>query len=81
MKKSPNAPRSAFATRKWLMEQRQATSRIPGQNRIAYEAHADIFRAIEARDAYEAELQMRTHLAQVAGLYARVTGGGTWVPM
>jgi hypothetical protein len=39
------------------------------------------FRAIETRDADEAELQMRTHLAQVAGLYARVTGGGTWAPM
>jgi hypothetical protein len=34
-----------------------------------------------ARDADDAELQMRAHLAQVAGLYARVTGGGAWAPM
>ena len=60
----------------WLVEQRQVTLSIPGQNRIAYEAHADIYRAIEARDADEAERQMRTHLAQVAGLYSRVTGAG-----
>jgi GntR family transcriptional repressor for pyruvate dehydrogenase complex len=65
----------------WLVEQRQVTLSIPGQNRIAYEAHADIYRAIEARDPDEAELQMRTHLAQVAGLYARITGGGAWAPM
>jgi DNA-binding FadR family transcriptional regulator len=60
----------------WLVEQRQVTLSIPGQNRIAYEAHADIYRAIEAHDADEAERQMRTHLAQVAALYSRVTGGG-----
>lgn len=60
----------------WLVEQRQVTLSIPGQNRVAYEAHADIYRAIEARDPDEAERQMGTHLAQVAGLYARVTGGG-----
>jgi DNA-binding FadR family transcriptional regulator len=65
----------------WLVEQRQVTLSIPGQNRIAYEAHADIYRAIEARDPDEAERQMRTHLAQVAGLYARVTGGSSWAPM
>jgi GntR family transcriptional repressor for pyruvate dehydrogenase complex len=65
----------------WLMEQRQVTLNILGQNRIAYEAHADIYRAIEARDSDEAERQMRTHLAQVAGVYARVTGGASWAPM
>jgi GntR family transcriptional repressor for pyruvate dehydrogenase complex len=65
----------------WLVEQRQVTLSIPGQNRIAYDAHADICRAIEARDPNEAERQMRIHLAQVAGLYARVTGGDAWAPM
>jgi GntR family transcriptional regulator, sialic acid-inducible nan operon repressor len=60
----------------WLVEQREVTLSIPGQNQIAYEAHADIYRAVEARDPDEAERQMRTHLAQVAELYARVTGGG-----
>jgi GntR family transcriptional regulator, sialic acid-inducible nan operon repressor len=65
----------------WLVDQRQVTLSIPGQNRIAYEAHADIYRAIEAGDPDEAERHMRTHLAQVAGLYARVTAGGSWAPM
>jgi GntR family transcriptional repressor for pyruvate dehydrogenase complex len=65
----------------WLMEQRQVTLSIPGQNRIAYEAHAAIYRAIAAHDADAAERQMRAHLEQVAKLYARAKEENAWAPM
>jgi len=65
----------------WLMEQRQVTLSIPGQNRIAYEAHAAIYRAIAAHDADAAELRMREHLEQVAKLYAQVKDESAWAPM
>jgi GntR family transcriptional regulator, sialic acid-inducible nan operon repressor len=65
----------------WLMEQRQVTLSIPGQNRIAYEAHAAIYRAIAVHDADAAELRMREHLEQVAKLYAQVKDESAWAPM
>lgn len=65
----------------WLMEQRQVTLSIGGQNRTAYEAHAAIYEAIAARDADEAERRMRRHLDQVAEIYAQVKAEGSWAPM
>lgn len=65
----------------WLREQRQVTLSIPGQNRIAYGAHAAIYEAIAAHDADAAERQMRKHLEQVAKLYAQVRAEGSWAPM
>ncbi len=56
----------------WLMEQRHITLSYPGQNRIAYEAHATIFAAIAARDPERAADVMREHLEQVARLYWQV---------
>jgi GntR family transcriptional repressor for pyruvate dehydrogenase complex len=65
----------------WLVEQRLATLSIPGQNRIAYEAHAAIYKAIRHGDVDEAERQMRAHLEQVAEQYAKVKSGKAWKPM
>ena len=65
----------------WLMEQRQVTLSIPGQNRIAYEAHAAIYEAIAAHDREEAERHMANHLHQVAEIYAQVKAQGRWAPM
>lgn len=56
----------------WLMEQRHITLSYPGQNRIAYEAHAAIFEAIAAGDPERAAAVMREHLEQVARLYWQV---------
>lgn len=56
----------------WLMEQRHITLSYPGQNRVAYEAHAAIFAAIAARDGERAAAVMREHLEQVARLYWQV---------
>jgi GntR family transcriptional repressor for pyruvate dehydrogenase complex len=56
----------------WLMEQRHITLSYPGQNRIAYEAHAAIFEAIAAHDPDRAAAVMREHLEQVARLYWQV---------
>ncbi|MGQ0485629.1 MAG: transcriptional regulator NanR [Hyphomicrobiales bacterium] len=56
----------------WLMEQRHITLSYPGQNRIAYDAHAAIFEAIAARDGERAAMVMREHLEQVARLYWQV---------
>ena len=61
----------------WLMEQRHITLSYPGQNRIAYEAHAAIFAAIAARDPERAAVVMREHLEQVARLYWQVRGAST----
>lgn len=59
----------------WLMEQRTITLSYPGQNEVAYQAHAAIYEAIAARDPERSERVLRQHLDQVAGLYWEVTGG------
>jgi GntR family transcriptional repressor for pyruvate dehydrogenase complex len=58
----------------WLVDQRRVTLSYPGQNRVAYNAHAAIFEAIAARDPGEADARMRSHLAQVSDLYWKVRG-------
>ena len=59
----------------WLMEQRTITLSYPGQNEVAYQAHAAIYEAIAARDPDRSERVLREHLDQVAGLYWEVMGG------
>jgi GntR family transcriptional repressor for pyruvate dehydrogenase complex len=56
----------------WLTEQRTISLRHPGQNRIAYRAHEQIYQAVAARDPDRAEKVMGGHLDQVAALYWRV---------
>lgn len=65
----------------WLREQRAVTLSIPGQNRIAYEAHAAICEAIADRDPDTAEQRMKDHLEQVARIYMQARTGGAWGPM
>jgi DNA-binding FadR family transcriptional regulator len=65
----------------WLREQRAVTLSIPGQNRIAYEAHAAICEAIAERDPDTAERRMKDHLEQVARMYMQAKTGVTWGPM
>ena len=65
----------------WLREQRAVTLSIPGQNRIAYEAHAAICEAIAERDPDVAERCMKDHLEQVARIYMQARTGGAWGPM
>jgi len=62
------------AIAEWLMEQRTITLTYPGQNEIAYRAHAAITDAILARDPDRAERVMLAHLDQVAGLYWKAVG-------
>jgi DNA-binding FadR family transcriptional regulator len=88
MKKSPNASKSArYAAEKASPEDLAALGAALEANRQAVGdvrkfGETDVaFHYAIARDADDAELQMRAHLAQVAGLYARVTGGGAWAPM
>jgi GntR family transcriptional repressor for pyruvate dehydrogenase complex len=57
------------AIAEWLVEQRHITLTRPGQNEIAYRAHAAIARAIAARDPDRAERLMRAHLEQVVSVY------------
>jgi GntR family transcriptional regulator, sialic acid-inducible nan operon repressor len=59
----------------WLVEQRRVSLNYPGQNRVAYEAHAAIYAAIAARDEERAVSCMREHLSQVADLYWKVREG------
>jgi GntR family transcriptional regulator, sialic acid-inducible nan operon repressor len=56
----------------WLVDQRRVSLNYPGQNRTAYEAHAAIFDAIEAKREDDATKFMREHLTQVADLYWKV---------
>jgi DNA-binding FadR family transcriptional regulator len=56
----------------WLVDQRHVTLSYPGQNKIAYRAHAAIFEAIANRDPDAAATEMRAHLEQVALLYWQV---------
>ena len=56
----------------WLVDQRHVTLSYPGQNKLAYRAHAAIFEAISDRDSDAAATEMRAHLEQVAALYWKV---------
>jgi GntR family transcriptional regulator, sialic acid-inducible nan operon repressor len=56
----------------WLVDQRHVTLSYPGQNKVAYRAHAAIFEAIADRDPDAAAKEMREHLEQVAALYWKV---------
>ena len=56
----------------WLVDQRHVTLSYPGQNKLAYRAHAAIFEAISDRDSDAAATKMRAHLEQVAALYWKV---------
>jgi DNA-binding FadR family transcriptional regulator len=56
----------------WLVDQRHVTLTYPGQNKVAYRAHAAIFEAIADRDPDAAATEMRAHLEQVAALYWKV---------
>ncbi len=55
----------------WLIEQRRITLSYPGQNEVAYRAHAEIYQAIASRDADKSEQVMRSHLGQVSDMYWR----------
>lgn len=61
----------------WLVDQRHVTLSYPGQNRVAYEAHAEIFGAIAGRDPEAAAGHMKSHLEQVAALYWQVREAAT----
>ena len=56
----------------WLVDQRHVTLTYPGQNKVAYRAHAAIFETIADRDPDAAAKEMRAHLEQVAALYWKV---------
>jgi DNA-binding FadR family transcriptional regulator len=47
----------------------------PGQNEIAYRAHAAIYEAIAAHDPDRSERVIRGHLDQVSDLYWRASSG------
>lgn len=61
----------------WLRDQRRVSLSYPGQNRVAYGAHAAIFEAIERHDELAAASAMRRHLEQVAELYWKVREAGS----
>lgn len=56
----------------WLMDQRRVTLSYPGQNRLAFAAHTEIFDAIAARDPDRAAMAMQSHLMQITELYWKV---------
>jgi GntR family transcriptional repressor for pyruvate dehydrogenase complex len=56
----------------WLVDQRHVTLSYPGQNKVAYKAHAAIFEAIADHDGDAAAAEMQAHLEQVAALYWKV---------
>ena len=56
----------------WLVEQRQVTLNWHGRKdtaQAAYDAHAEIYEAIAARNPDRAEAAMRKHLDQIASVY------------
>ncbi|HEY2891458.1 MAG TPA: transcriptional regulator NanR [Dongiaceae bacterium] len=55
----------------WLIEQRRITLSYPGQNEVAYRAHAEIYQSIASRDPNRSEQVMRSHLDQVSDMYWR----------
>lgn len=56
----------------WLVDQRRVSLVYPGQNRLAYAAHAEIFEALAARDPERAARSMRAHLEQITAHYWKV---------
>ena len=60
---------AAFA--EWLLEQRKTTL-AAGEDRIAYEAHQAIFKAVAKRNPDAAEKAMRAHLDHVARRYGEI---------
>jgi GntR family transcriptional regulator, sialic acid-inducible nan operon repressor len=58
----------------WLIEQRRITLSYPGQNEVAYRAHAEIYEAIASRNPDKSEQVMRSHLDQVSDMYWRAVG-------
>ncbi len=62
------------AIAEWLIEQRSITLGYPGQNEVAYRAHAEIYQAIAARDVDRSERVIRAHLDQVSDMYWRIAG-------
>ncbi len=50
----------------WLVDQRRVTLSLPGQNRVAYEAHVAIFQEVKAGHPELSERRMRCQLDQVA---------------
>lgn len=69
---NPIYPAMHSAIIEWLIDQRRVTLGYPGQNRVAYEAHAAICGAISGRDGNRAAELMRAHLEQVTELYWQV---------
>lgn len=65
------------AIAEWLTEQRHITLSNPGQNQVAYRAHAEIYQAIASRDPDKSELVMRAHLDQVSDMYWRSVGSNS----
>jgi GntR family transcriptional repressor for pyruvate dehydrogenase complex len=57
------------AMSEWLKEQRVVTLEAEGQERIAFDAHSAIFRAIAAGDPDAAEAAMAAHLHQLAATF------------
>lgn len=53
----------------WLRDQMRVTFRIPNSDANAYEDHAAIWAAIDARDPQQAEQAMRKHLTHVSEDY------------
>jgi GntR family transcriptional repressor for pyruvate dehydrogenase complex len=62
---------AAFA--EWLLEQRKTTL-AAGEDRLAYEAHRAIYKAVAAHDPDKAEQAMRRHLNHVAKRYNEIVG-------
>jgi DNA-binding FadR family transcriptional regulator len=62
------------AIAEWLFEQRRITLSYPGQNEVAYRAHAEIYEAIASRDSDRSEQVIRSHLDQVSDMYWRAVG-------
>jgi DNA-binding FadR family transcriptional regulator len=61
----------------WLVDQRSVSLRRAGTDQSAFEAHREIFKAIEARDDAAAGQAMRRHLEEIADRYWKVKEGET----
>ena len=62
------------AISEWLIDQRHTALSLPGENKIAYQAHEEIAEAIINRNADLAENLMGKHLDQVAEVYWKIVG-------
>jgi len=56
----------------WLTDQRETTLQVPGQVRIAYEAHERIFKSVASGIPDKAEKAMVAHLKQLYRVYEKV---------